>query len=115
MMAGLTEGVLWGEIAAILCADAHVKHGDILMAFLLSRSMLDNVTFDFGICEDQMELDWVTSTGIEELVVKCMANALEIPVIGKCNLEMDESKLEKRLPPPTFTKLLLDPDDDKKT
>ena len=94
---------------------AHVKHGDFLMAFLLNRCMLDNRTFYFGICEDQMELDWVTSTGIEELVVKFMANELDIPGIGKCNLEMDESKLEKRLPPPTFTMLLLDPDDDKTT
>ena len=98
-MAGLTEGVLWDEIAAILFVDAHVKHGDFLMASLLNRSMMGNRTFYFGICEDQMELGWVTSSGIEELVVQFMANALDIPGIGKCTMEIGESKLEKRLPP----------------
>ena len=76
MMAGLTDGVVWDEIAAILFVDAHVKHGDILMAFLLNRCTLDTRTFYFGICEDQMELDWVASTGIDEFVVKFTANDL---------------------------------------
>ena len=61
MMAGLTTGVVWDEIAAILLVYAQVKHGDFWMAFLLNHIMMDTRTFYFGICEDQMELDWVTT------------------------------------------------------
>ena len=98
MMAGLTDGVVWDEIAAILFVDAHVKHGDFLAAFLLNRCMLDNRAFYFGMCEDQLELDWVSSTGIDELVVKSMANELDILASGSALWRLTRESLRSGCP-----------------
>ena len=84
------------------------------MAFLLRRATIDTRSFYFGMCESQVEHDWVMSQTLHELTQQFMNGELQIPSVGKLGTEFDESELESMPPPPALTKLVIDSEDSSK-
>ena len=111
---GLVDGAQLEGLKGLLFIDTHVKVAECLMSFLLKRATIDTRSFYFGICESQVEYDFVLNQTLHDLIQQFMNGDLQLPGVGKLGTEFDESKLEPKPTPPALTKLVIDSEDSSK-
>ena len=70
LLQSIMTGANLSDVAGVIVLDLHVKVGDFLRAFAFNRAMFNCPTFFIGVCETQMELDWVTADVIDTLADK---------------------------------------------
>ena len=104
---GLTEGTDLSSVKASVFLDLHVKVGDFLEAFLMKRSGFPTSFFYYGVCENQVELDWVLNQAQKYLEVQVMDGKMQIPGAQKIEPKMPDDLLEPIPRPPTLNKLVL--------
>jgi hypothetical protein len=70
MIQSLLDGPDFGDVPAVLFVDLHPRTGDLLESFCKKRQQYSQTSlFYFGVCESQMEQDWITAS-IKDMMVE---------------------------------------------
>ena len=73
------EGADLGNVKALVVIDGYVKYGDFLLAYLLNRGSWSTTSFFFGVCENQIELEWVWQLGKDALSSRYKDGTMALP------------------------------------
>ena len=87
-------GAKLSDIPALLVMDLYVNVGEMVNAFALNRASFSCITFLFGVCEDQVHMDWVLHELVEMLSTKYMEGRLKLPNGQNIQLEVSEDMLD---------------------
>ena len=79
ILTSMMAGAKLTEFKAIIITDLYVNVADFLFGFILRRSNFDVSAFYFGVCEDQVELDWVMTTMRDMLSARMLEGQMPLP------------------------------------
>jgi hypothetical protein len=117
LMAGTFEGPCLADVPGILVLDLYPRVGDLAFAFCKHRNLQNqNSTslFYFGVCEDQREADWISSSLKEDLVENYVTGSVALPNNQKISKELPHELLEPLPALPKMNILITTGDDEKK-
>jgi len=75
----IMSGANCSEVAAVLFLDLYLKVGDFAQAFCYNRSLFTCPTFFLGVCESQVEKEWLMVELVDRLAAKVRAGEIMMP------------------------------------
>ena len=107
LLQSIMTGANLSNVAGVMVLDLYLKVGDFLRAFAFNRAMFNCPTFFIGICETQVEKDWVTADMIDTLAEKIKNHEMCLPNGEKLKTEMPADMVEPMPPAPNTNKLVI--------
>ena len=103
------ENVSLSEAPAVIVLDLYPRVGDLAEAFCKQRSLYNSTTslFYFGVCEDQREADWITTSLKDELIEGYVSGASSLPNNQKLQKDVADDLLEPLPPLPKMNLLIV--------
>ena len=111
VVSGVIAGSSLTDIPAVIIIDLFVRVGDLLEAFCSQRAIHTTPSlFYVGVCENQLELDWVHKIVQESLADKYEQGALAMPSGAKCEKEVPADLLDPLPARPQMNLLIISPE-----